>query len=102
LYAFMSGRHEDIVKGMGHEMLYRLTVELADRTAKAMNVSIDGFAMSDFMGLLRHHWHQEQTKGGATPILAYHDLNRSLVVVDAYTKFVLRTQELRRRMRNAI
>lgn len=102
LYAFLTGKHEDIVQGMAHEKLYKLTCELAARRAKVLRATVDDFGIPEFMGLLRHHWHEEQTKDQATPVLAYHDLNHSLVIVDAYTKFVLRTQDLRQRMRGAI
>jgi len=90
------------LRGMAQDALYKLTTELAPKKARELKVNPDDFTMADFMGLLRHHWHQEQTKNQKTPVLAYHDVNRSLVVVDAYTKFVLRTQELRSRMRAAI
>jgi len=102
LYAFLGGKHGDIVRGMAQDALYKVTTELASKKARELKVNPDDFTMADFMGLLRHHWHQEQTKNQKTPVLAYHDVNRSLVVVDAYTKFVLRTQELRSRMRAAI
>jgi len=102
LYAFLSGKHEEIVKGTGQDHLYERTDMLAKQRAQKLKVPAEPFPVPEFMNLLRHHWHQEQTKAQGTPALAYHEVNRSLVVVDAYTKFVLRTQELRSRMRRAI
>ena len=67
----------DPAKGMGQDTLYMLTTELTSKKARALKVDPDDFTMADFMGLLRHHWHQEQTKNQKTPVLAYHDVNRS-------------------------
>jgi hypothetical protein len=102
LYAFLHGKHEDVVRGMPQDALYKMVCDLAAKKGGNGRGNGEPFTVQQFTGLLQHHWHEEQTKDQATPVLAYHDINRSLVVVDAYTKFVLRTQELRQRMRASI
>jgi hypothetical protein len=102
LYAFLTGEHSDIVSGMDQDKLFELTCQLSRNRAAECRETVPPFTMSEFMGLLRHHWHSEQIKSNATPVLAYHEVNRRLIIVDAYTKFVLRTVDLRTKMRSEL
>jgi hypothetical protein len=100
MYAFLGGTGGYITKGTPVDKLYAATINLVRERAKEVKKKVEDIDKQEFMGLLRQHWHHDQTKNGATAVLTYHEIDKTLVVVDAYVRFVLRTNEKRNQIRN--
>lgn len=98
LQAFLDLPGADVLAGAEVQRL----VEHTNKIAKAETQTDSTISKPEMVSLLKQHWHTEQTKNGLTPILAYHDIKEALVIVDAWTKFVLRTRDIRQRLRAAL
>jgi hypothetical protein len=99
LNAFLDHPRDDVKEGVDIDALLEHTNKLAGTAASRNGRRGSSLPKSEMVGLLKRTWHGEQTKHGLTPILAYHDVKEALVIVDAWTKFVLRTRDTRQRLR---
>jgi hypothetical protein len=95
LNAFLSEPTDDVLDGVGVDRLVASTNALASAAEGGAGLISKG----ELVSLLKQHWYTEQTKHGVTPILAYHDVKEALVIVDAWTRFVLRTRDTRQRLK---
>jgi hypothetical protein len=99
LNAFLDRPTAEVMEGADIDALLGHTNNLTSTAASRRGQRANAISKAEMVGLLKQHWHAEQTRHGLTPILAYHDVKEALVIVDAWTKFVLRTRDTRQKLR---
>ena len=98
LAAFLQGQQVEVMDGSEINTLVARTNDLAAAAAVRSGEPGKVLERPYVINLLKTQWYNAQRLNQGTPILAYHDGKSALVIVDAWTKCVLRSAASRRRL----